>query len=129
MATNYPSLLEIGIKNPEEIIRYSLQSKNDIDSLRIVYKRKQGSLLPSSKKFIFNRIKRMVSAESDSDKTKIIYQINPILDKVISELDQVVNHQHTHEEQKEIIQDEINRLDQEVTSRIAYIKTLVDKLN
>ena len=129
MATNYPSLLEIGIKNPEEIIRYSLQSKNDIDSLRIVYKRKQGSLLPSSKKFIFNRTKRMVSAESDSDKTKIIYQINPVLDKVISELDQVVNHQHTHEEQKEIIHDEINRLDQEVTSRIAYIKTLVEKLN
>jgi len=118
MTTKYPSLFEIGIKNPDEIIRYSVQSKNDIDSLRVIYKRQQGSLLPTSKKFIFNRKKRMVSADSDSDKTKII-----------AELDQVVNQHHTHDEQKEIIQDEIDRLDQEVAARIAYIKTLVEKLN
>ena len=129
MTTKYPSLLEIGIKNPDEIIRYSVQSKNDIDSLRVIYKRQQGSLLPASKKFIFNRKKRMVSADSDSDKTKIIDEINPVLDKVIAELDQVVNQHHTHDEQKEIIQDEIDRLDQEVAARIAYIKTLVEKLN
>ena len=129
MAAKHPSLLEIGIKNPEEIIRYSLQSTNDVDNLRIVYKRKQGSLLPSSKKFRFNRLNRMVSADSDSDKTTIINEINPILDKVIAELDQIVNQQHTHAEQKEIISDEINRLDEEVTARIAYIKTLVEKLN
>ena len=128
MSKEYPSLLELGIKNPEEITRYSFQTTNDIDSLRIVYKRKQGSLLPSSKKFRFPRSKKMVAADSDSDKTTILNEISPFLHKVITELDQVVNQQHTQKQQKEIIIDEINSLDEEVHARMAYIKSLVDDI-
>ena len=35
----------MGITNPEDIARYSLQGIDHIDILRIVYKRKKGSLL------------------------------------------------------------------------------------
>ena len=129
MPTKYPSLLEIGIKNPEEIIRYSFQTTNDTDSLRIVYKRKQGSLLPSSKKFKFPRSQKTVMANRDNDTTTTINEISPFLNKVIAELDQIVNLQHTQKQQKEIIMDEINSLDEEVHARMAYIKALVDKLN
>ena len=129
MPTKYPSLLEIGIKNPEEITRYSFQTTNDTDSLRIVYKRKQGSLLPSSKKFKFPRSQKTVMAHSDKDTTTTINEISPFLNKVIAELDQIVNLQHTQKQQKEIIMDEINSLDEEVHARMAYIKALVDKLN
>ena len=41
MPSNYPSLKEMGIKNPKEISRYSLQTVNDVDILRVVYKRKR----------------------------------------------------------------------------------------
>ena len=129
MPTKYPSLLEIGIKNPEEITRYSFQTTNDTDSLRIVYKRKQGSLLPSSKKFKFPRSQKTVMANRDNDTTTTINEISPFLNKVIAELDQIVNLQHTQKQQKEIIMDEINSLDEEVHARMAYIKALVDKLN
>jgi len=128
MTIKYPSLHEIGIKNPEEIIRYSFQTNNDIDNLRIVYKRKQGSLLPSSKKFRFPRAKKMVAANSDSDKTTILDEISPFLHKVINELDQIVNQKHTQQQQKDIILDEIKRLDEEMTSRMSYIKSLVEDL-
>ena len=46
MSANYPSLREMCIKNPEDITRYSLQNVNEVDILRVVYKRKKGSLLP-----------------------------------------------------------------------------------
>lgn len=129
MSTKYPSLVEIGIKNPEEITRYSLQTINDIDFLRIVYERKQGSLLPSSKKFRFPRSKKMIVVDSGSNTTKTLNEISPFLNKVVTELEQLVNLQHTHEQEKEIILDEIQRFNEEAHSRMTYIKSLVEKLN
>ena len=128
MSIKYPSLLELGIKNPEEITRYSFQTAKDIDSLRIVYKRKQGSLLPSSKKFRFPRFQKTVVADRDNDTTTTNNEISPFLNKVIAELDQIVDQQHTQKQQKEIIMDEINSLDEEVHARMAYIKSLVDDI-
>ena len=52
---SYPALTEMGITNPQDIERYSLQTNNNVDVLRIVYKRKKGELLHSSKKFRFGR--------------------------------------------------------------------------
>jgi hypothetical protein len=129
MSVNYPSLHEMGIQNPEDISRYSLQNVNDVDILRVVYKRQKGSLLPHSKKFRFARSRRMVVADSGTNSTEILSEISPFLNKVIDELHQVVELKHTHQEHKAIILDEINRLEEEVHTRMTYIKSLVDKLD
>ena len=128
-AKNYPSLHEMGIKNPEDITRYSLQCVNDVDILRVVYKRTKGSFLPGSKKFRFARSKRMVVADGGSNTTEILSEISPFLNKVIDELHQVVSQKHTNSEQKAIILDEIHRLEEENNSRITYIKSLIEKLD
>ena len=129
MSVNYPSLHEMGVKNPEDISRYSLQNVNDVDILRVVYNRKKGSLLPRSKKFRFPRTKRMVVADSGSNTNDILSEISPFLNKVIDELHQIVKLKHTHQEHKVIILDELNRLEEEVHTRMTYIKSLVDKLD
>ena len=129
MPEKYPSLSDMGIKNPEQITRYSYQTINDVDFLRIVYKRKSGSFLPSSKKFRFARTSKMVVVDSGSNTTKNLNEISPFLSKAIEELELIVNLKHSNEEQKTIIMDEINRLEEENHSRIAYIKSLVDKLD
>ena len=129
MSGNYPSLHEMGVKNPEEITRYSLHNVNDVDILRVVYKRQKGSLLPHSKKFRFARSKRMVVADGGTYTTEILSEISPFLNKVIDELHQVVELKHTHKEHKVIILDEISRLEEEVNTRMIYIKSLVDKLD
>ncbi len=49
MSDNYPTLHEMGIKDPEDITRYSLQNINDVDILRVVYKRKKKSYYPTVK--------------------------------------------------------------------------------
>ena len=129
MSTNYPSLHELGITSLEEVSRYSLQTINDVDFLRIVYKRKKSSLLPSSKKYRFPRSKKMMVVDSATDTPKNLNEISPFLNRVIEELDQLVNLKHTHKEQKAIILDELHRLEEEVHSRMTYIKSLMDKLD
>ena len=129
MTTKYPSLLDMGIKNPDEIARYSFQTLDNIDRLRVIYKRKQGSLLPSSKKFKFPRSKKTIVVDSGSNTTQTLNEISPFLQNVIAELDQVVNLKNSQAQQKEIILDEMQRLDDEVKSRMVYIKSLIEKLN
>ena len=53
--SDYPTLNEMGIPNPQDIDRYSLQTVNNTDILRIVFKTRKGSLLPASKRFRFPR--------------------------------------------------------------------------
>jgi archaellum component FlaC len=129
MTNIYPSLTEIGVLNPEQITRYSLQNIKNVDVLRIVYKRSKGSLLPTSKKFKFGRSQKMVVTDSGSHKTETVYEISPFLTKVIDELHTIVSHKHNRKEQLEIIEDEINRLEEETHSRVAYLKTLINNLS
>lgn len=129
MSKKYPALTEMGITNPEDISRYSLQYINNIDILRIVYKRKKGSLLPTSKKFRFGRAQKMVVTDSGTNKTKVIYEVSPFVAKVTDELHKIVQLKQSQQEIKEVIQDEINRLEEETKSRISYLKTLVDQLD
>lgn len=129
MSEKYPALTEMGITNPEDISRYSLQYVNNIDVLHIVYKRKKGSLLPTSKKFRFGRSQKMIVTDSGTNKTHVVYEISPFVAKVTDELHQIVEGKHTRKEQKEVILDEMHRLEEDFNSRITYLKSLIDKLD
>ncbi len=124
---SYPALTEMGITNVEDIERYSLQTNNNIDVLRIVYKRKKGELLHSSKKFRFGRAQKMVVTDAGQNKTAVVHEISPFVIKVTDELRSLVRTKHTRDEQMDIINDELKRLAEETNTRIAYIKTLVAK--
>jgi hypothetical protein len=124
---SYPGLTEMGISNPQNIERYSLQTNNNVDILRIVYKRKKGELLHSSKKFRFGRAQKMVITDAGQNKTAVVHEISPFVIKVTDELRQIVKTKHSREDQMAIIVDELNRLSEETNTRIAYINALVSK--
>lgn len=125
----YPALTEMGVANPNEIARYSLQTINNRDILRIIYKRQKGSFLPRSKKFTFGRAQKMVITDGGKQETELVHEISPFVLKVTSELQQLVSSQHTNAEKKAIIADEMQKLEEETHSRIAYIKSLIDDLD
>jgi hypothetical protein len=129
MTNKYPALTEMGISNPEDIERYSLQGVDHIDVLRIVYKRKKGSLLPISKKFRFGRSKKMIVTDSGTNSTQLIYEVSPFVIKATDELRLLLNTKKSRKDQKEIILDEIIRLEEETTARISYLKSLIEKLD
>jgi hypothetical protein len=125
---NYPTLSEMGINNPEEIEHYSLSTTNNIDHLRVIYKRKKGSLLPTSKRFEFGRASRTVMTDSGTQATEIVHDISPFLHKALQELDQLIDAKKSNLEQVKLVKQEIQRLHQEIDSRMAYIESLIDQV-
>ncbi len=79
----FPNLSEMGINNPGEIEHYSLSTTNNVDHLRIIYKRKKGSLLPTSKRFEFGRASRTVMTDSGTQATESVHDISPFLHKAL----------------------------------------------
>lgn len=122
------ALTRIGITNPSQISRYSLQEINNVDILRIVYKRTKGSLLPVSRKYKFERNEKLMLTDGGRKHTTMS-EISPFLGEIIGELSSIVQTKHSRSERKEIITDEINRLEEEMNTRISYLKGLVRELD
>ena len=129
MSTKYPTLADMGIVNPEQIDRYSLQASGNNDVLRVIYKREKGSLLPSSKKFKFPRNVRVIEQDGGSKKNDTIVEVSPALSRAIAELHKIVNQKHSRAEQKEIIEEEIQHLEEEIRTHVTYLKSLIKKLD
>lgn len=125
---SYPTLTEMGIKNPDQIERYSLTTSDKKDHLRIIYRRQKGSFLPDSKRFEFGRASKTVVTDSGTRQTQVVYEISPFVQKAIEELEHIVDAKKTNIEHAVIVKDELKRLHQEMTSRLAYIESLIDDM-
>lgn len=126
--SNYPTLFEMGVNNPGEIEHYSLSTTNNIDALKIIYQRKKGSILPTSKRFEFGRAERTVMTDSGTQTAGIVHDISPFLQKAVQELDKLLDAKMSNIEHAKLVKDEIRRLHQELTSSMAYIESLIDKM-
>ena len=123
--TEYNTLKEMKIKRPAQIDRYSVQSVHNTDVLRIVYKRKKGSLLPESKRYRFPRIKKTALEDGGRRKIDIRWEVNPFLQRAVSELDQILATKISEQKRREIIMDELRLLEEDAAHRIAYIRRLI----
>jgi len=127
--SNYPTLFEMGINNPGEIQRYSHQTIGNVDVLRVVYQRKKGSLLASSRRYRFQRNDELVLADGDARGAQIRHNISPTLRKALTELDRVVNTKPKDTPTTEIIRDELKRMKEDSEARYAYIESLLKELD
>ena len=127
--SEFPTLNQMGISKPEDIDRYSLQTVNNIDILRVVYKHKKGSFLPVSKRFRFERTEELVLAkDGDPRDAQVLTETSPFLRKALVELDTVVRTRRDAAKRVALISEELARLNDEMNSRVAYIQSLVDEL-
>ncbi len=126
--SNFPTLTEMGINNPGEIERYSHSTTNNVDVLRVIYRRKKGSLLPTSKRFEFGRASKTVVADSGTQTTETLHNISPFLHKAVQELDQLIKARKSNIEHAKLVKEEMQRLHQELSSRMSYIESLIDEM-
>jgi ABC-type transport system involved in cytochrome bd biosynthesis fused ATPase/permease subunit len=126
--SKFQTLSEMGINNPGEVERYSLNTTNNIDVLRIVYKRKKSSFLPTSKRFEFGRSEKTVVADSGTGKTEILHVISPFLQKAMKELDEIISTKKSNIEHAKLVKQELQRLHQDMASRLVYIESLIDEM-
>lgn len=127
--SEYPALKRIGVTNPAQISRYSVQEINNVDILRIIYKRAKGSLLPVSRKYKFERTEKRIAVDGGRNQAQMMYEISPFLAELMGELSSIVKSKHSRTESKEIIFDEISRLEEEINTRISYLKSLIKDLD
>ncbi len=123
----YKTLREMKVKRPDQIDRYSVQSVDNTDVLRIVYKRKKGSFLPESKRFRFPRIKKTSLEDSGRRKIDMRWEVSPFLQKAISELDQILDAEISEKRRRAIILDELRLLQEDAAHRIDYIRSLIEE--
>lgn len=130
--SEYKTLAEMKIKNPLQIERYSVQTierpEVHVDVLRIVYKRKKGSLLPESKRFRFPKIKKTSIENSGRRRIDIRWEQSPFLQKAIAELNQIIAAEYSKQETTKIILDEMRRLEEDAKIRIDYIRDLIKSI-
>jgi hypothetical protein len=122
------TLTEMGVANPDDIARYTIYTIHDTDVLRIIYSRKKGSLLPVSKTFKFPRIKKSVLVDSGTRKTQVLFERNPSFDNALTEIEAILENQKNQDQLNQVLADEILQLEAEMTSRIDYIKSLINKV-
>ncbi len=121
------ALTEMGVDNPGHIARYTIYTVMETDMLRIIYAREKGSLLPVSKTFKFPRVKKSVMVDSGTRQTQVIFERNPSLANAVTEIEELLNERKDKDQLNQILADEILQLEAEMTSRIDYIKSLVEK--
>lgn len=122
------ALTAMGVQNPEQIARFSIYKVGDTDILRIVYRRKKSSLLPVSKKFKFPHIKKPTIVDSGTRQTEVLYESSNEFRNAVSELEQLMDAREGQQNVRQLIAEETHALEEEVASRIDYIKSLVDKM-
>jgi hypothetical protein len=122
------TLTEMGVTNPDDIARYTIYTVQDTDMLRIIYARNKGSLLPVSKTFKFPRVKKSVMVDSGTRQTQVLFERNPIFENALTEIEAILENQKNKDALNQVLADEILQLEAEMTSRIDYIKSLVEKV-
>ncbi len=126
--SQYEALSEMGIQNPEEISKYTLRQEGHGDALKIYYKRKKGSFLPSSRKYKFGRSVKTVIADGGRQEFEDVYQISPFLLKAVAELDSIVKQRQEAVDHKQDLLDEIDHLERVVVSKITELRQKLNEL-
>ena len=124
----YPRLQEMGIQNPQQIEKFAVYTTDEFDILRIIYERKKGSILPVSKKYKFDRIKKSVLVDSGTRQTEIIYESDPAFREALSELEHLKAEKSESGDLAAQIAEEVRLLEEDVALRIEYIKSLTKKI-
>ena len=121
--SDYPQLLEMGILHPEQIRTYVINSISRVDVLRVVYARKAGSLLPSSRSYEFPQVQRTVTNSSGQPET--VMETAPELKAAEAELKKLVQSKADKTEIRAALTEELALLESELASRIGHIRELL----
>ncbi len=124
-----PSLNQMGVLNPDQIVDYTLVSlSSDMDVLKIKYGRPAGSFLPKRRSYEFKRIQKTDTIDSKSAENKVRYEISPLLRKAIVELDALLSNQNSVAQTKQKLQKEISELTTDFTARLAEISKAISSM-
>ena len=125
---HYPRLTEMGISNPQQIEKFAIYSTDSNDILRIVYKRKKGSVLPVSKKYKFDRVKKSIMVDSGTRQTGVIFESADAFREALHELGELKAEKDLTQDIAALINEEIRLMEEDIALRLEYIKALTRQI-
>ena len=125
---DYPRLTEMGVLHPGQIDRYSVNSIDYTDVLRIVYRRPRGSVLPESRTYKFPRVQRSRSLRSGDTKAEVVMESDPCLREALEELADIMAERKEEKDVATALLDEVRHLEDEVAARVEALREQITKL-
>ena len=130
MKTKTPKLTEMGVMNPEQIIGYaSVQIAEDMDSLKINYRRPNGSFLPKRRRYEFKRIGKPMPGSELRGAAAIRYEISPMLAQAVTEMDAILADSKRMVANKQSLQKELDAMRAEFNEHINHLSEMIDTLD
>lgn len=125
--SEFPTLSQMGINRPFEIVRYTVINSSRQDTLKIYYKREAFSLLPSYRSYEFPR------RETFNPETGRVSagagEISPTLLAAIDELDRLLASKEKHSVSKAQLIAEMEEFEQYVSDRLATFRAEIENLD
>ncbi len=129
MNTKTPNLTDMGVRNPKQIISYTtVHVSEDMDILKINYRREPNSFLPKRRRYEFKRIGKPMPGSELKGAQAIRFEISPILGRAIAELDTILADSKRTTASKKDLQREVAVLSAEMNERIAHLSKMIDGL-
>lgn len=128
MADKFPALKLMGVNSVDQIQSYTLTNADPSkDVLRIKYKRPAGSFLPKTRSYEFDRTPR-ASDPSATGGDLTTYEISPILNDALVELDSIVNAKVDKEAVIDGMLEQLGDLEREFAGEIANLRAKLNVL-
>ncbi len=123
----FPTLTQMGIKRPFEIVRYTVINGSRVDTLKIYYKREAFSLLPHYRSYEFPR--RESYNEGAHGPAVGAGEISPTLLSAIEELDKLLASKEKHSVTKEQLINELEEFEKYVSDRLATFRAEIKNMD
>ena len=124
----YPRLTEMGVLNPRQINKFSVNSIGYTDALSIGYDRPKGSVLPVSKTFKFPRIQKSAKADSGATRGEDTMVSDPAFREALDELQDILDTKGSNRDFAAEIIEEVRLLEEDIALRSEYLRVLADKI-
>lgn len=126
--TDYPRLTEMGVLHYQQITRFTVNSLDHTDYLRIFYKRPGGSLLPTSRSYEFPRVQVGGESGSGSDSSAVVMQSNPAFKEAVGELESIMSARESKEGLAEAMRNEVRQLEEDIAMHVECLESLIEKM-
>ncbi|MEM9335710.1 MAG: DUF3461 family protein [Pseudomonadota bacterium] len=122
--SKFPRLAEMGVLHPAQIARFSINSVDYVDYLRIIYDRPKGSLLPKIRNYEFPRVQKSLGPGGET----AVMESSLELKEALEELRDVVNAKAQADDTASEMLDELKRLEETVAHHSACLRALAEKI-
>ena len=121
--TDYPRLTDMGVTHFDQIARFSINSIEYTDYLRIAYERPKGSFLPVSRTYHFPRVQKAAKEGAET-----VMESNPALREALEEPSQLLEGPQRKQDIAAEMLAELQWLDEEFCMYREHLKGLIEKV-